>query len=475
MKNCQAIILAAGQGKRMKSAQPKVVHPLLGKAMILYVVDAVKKSGIPDIVVVVGHGNEAVEKILSASGVSIAYQPVRRGTGDAVNAGLKGIRKDRKETVVLCGDAPLIRGESIRKLVRLHRRKGSMVTLLTGIVEQPGGYGRIIRDPGGKIARIVEEKDASKEELRVNEVNSGSYVFSSEYLRSHIGSLRKDNVQEEYYLTDLVYSAFFKGLPVGGHVASDPDEIMGINSREELAVASGVVALRKAEVLMRKGVTIEDPYNVYISPDVSIGADSRVEPGVVIRGDTRIGRDVEIGTGSYIEESRVQSGTKIFPYCVISHARVGKNTQIGPFARLRPEAHIMENVHIGNFVEVKKSTLGEGSKANHLAYIGDTTIGKKVNVGAGTITCNYDGITKHRTVIGDGVFIGSDTQLVAPVKVGKGALVGAGTTVTDDVPPFALVLTRPPQKNIENWVIRKMPALVKKSGLADKKGKKKGG
>ncbi len=473
MKNCQTIILAAGEGKRMKSTKPKVVHPLLGKEMINYVVDSVLMAGSEEIVVVVGHGRKEVEECLEGRPVKIALQKSQLGTGDAVRAGLKCIKRDRKETIILCGDAPLIRGGSLKRLLRLHRREKAAVTLLTGIMENPKGYGRVIRDPGGAIARIVEEKDANREERSVNEVNSGSYVFTTKYLRENIQGLKTDNVQKEYYITDLVYKAFFEGMTVSGYAAKEPDEVMGINSRMDLAVASGILAIRKAEALMERGVTIEDPYNVFIGPDVQVGSDSVIEPGVIIKGNTRVGKRVRVGAGCNIEDSVIQNEVELRPYCVITNARVGTGATVGPFAHLRPEAELKRNVHVGNFVEIKKSVLGEGSKANHLSYIGDAKVGKKVNVGAGTITCNYDGIKKHETEIGDGAFIGSDTQLVAPVKVGKGALVGAGATITEDVPPFSLALSRVEQKNIENWVTRKMPALLEKSGLIFQAKKKK--
>ncbi len=476
MKKCQAVILAAGSGTRMKSALPKVAHEILGKAMVNYVVDEVKRAGAKEVVVVVGYGREIVEGKVAGRDVTYALQEKQLGTGDAVRAAIRDIKKSDKDVLVLCGDAPLMRADTLKKLVRLHRREKAAVTVLTGLLEDPSGYGRVIREPSGAIARIVEEKDASREERSINEINSGSYVFSRKFLLDNIESLVPENVQKEYYLTDLVYRAFFAGEKVSGYLVPDADEIVGINSREELAFAAGVLTLRVAESLMRGGVTIEDPYNSYVGPDVKVGADTVIEPGVVIRGATRIGKNVRLGTGAYIEGSDIREGAEILPYSVVIQAVVGKGARVGPFAHLRPESILMEGARIGNFVEVKKSRIGKGSKANHLAYVGDSTVGAQVNIGAGTITCNYDGIAKHETVIGDGVFVGSDTQFVAPVKIGRGAVIGAGATVTDDVPPFALALSRAKQQNIPNWVIRKKPELIRKAGLEiPKKQKKKRG
>jgi bifunctional UDP-N-acetylglucosamine pyrophosphorylase/glucosamine-1-phosphate N-acetyltransferase len=476
MKKCQAIILAAGSGTRMKSALPKVAHEILGKTMVNYVIDEVRRAGIEDIVLVTGYGRDIIERKIEKREVTLALQEKQLGTGDAVRAAINAVRKSKKDILVLCGDAPLIRAGTLKKLIRLHRREGATITVLTGVLEDPSGYGRVIREPSGAIARIVEEKDASREERTINEVNSGSYVFDTKFLLENIDALVPENVKREYYITDLVYRAFFAGEKVSGYLAHDSDEIVGINSREELAFASGVLTLRIAENLMKGGVTIEDPYNSYIGPDVKIGSDTVIEPGGIIKGATKIGKNVRVGAGAYIEESDIKQGAEILPYCVVVQAVVGKGARVGPFAHLRPESLLMEDARIGNFVEVKKSRIGKGSKANHLAYIGDSTVGTKVNIGAGTITCNYDGISKHETVIGDGVFVGSDTQFVAPVKIGRGAVIGAGATVTDDVPPFALALARAKQENIGNWVVRKKPELIHKAGLkVPKKGKGKRG
>lgn len=465
MKKCQAIILAAGSGTRMKSQFPKVAHEILGKPMVNYVIDEVKRAGIEEIILVTGYGNEIVEKLVGERKVTIARQEDQRGTGDAVRSALPFMSEGREDIFVLCGDAPLIRAETLKKLLKLHRKEDATITMVTGVFEDPTGYGRVIREPSGAIARIVEEKDASKEERTINEVNSGSYLFDTRFLEENIEALVPDNIQREYYLTDLVYNAFFNGKRVSGALVDDSDEIIGINSREELAVASGILSMRIAERLMKAGVTIEDPYNAYIGPDVKIGPDTVIEPGSIIRGKTKIGRNVRIAAGAYIEDSEIRQRAEIRPYSVVIQSIVGKGARVGPFAHLRPETVLMEDARIGNFVEVKKSVIGKGSKANHLAYVGDATVGTNANIGAGTITCNYDGIAKHNTVIGDGVFVGSDTQFVAPVTIGKGAIIGAGSTVTDNVPPFALALSRAKQENIINWVIRRKPELIEKAGL----------
>ncbi|RMG59134.1 MAG: UDP-N-acetylglucosamine diphosphorylase/glucosamine-1-phosphate N-acetyltransferase [Deltaproteobacteria bacterium] len=473
MKKTQAVILAAGLGKRMKSSLPKVIHTVLGKPLIRFVVDSVLQAGVEKVTVVVGHGGEKVREALEGYPVVFAVQEEQLGTGHAVASALDTLHLSSPETIVLCGDAPLISPVTLRKMVRRHRKEKAVVTLLTAYLEDPSGYGRVVRSPSGEVAKIVEEKDASPEEREVNEVNSGTYVFDTAYLMEGVKTLSRDNAQGEYYLTDLVYRAFSEEKRVVALVSDDPDEILGVNSRQDLAQVAGIVALRKAEELMEKGVTLEDPYGTYVAPDVKVGPDTVIEPGVVIKGKTRIGKGVFIGAGCYIEDSRIGDGATLRPYSVVTESVVGRGVRVGPFAHLRPGTELKEGVHIGNFVEVKNSRVGEGSKANHLTYIGDATVGKKVNVGAGTITCNYDGLKKHRTVIGDGAFIGSNTELVAPVSVGKGALVGAGTTVTEDVPPFSLALSRVRQKNIKSWVREKMPDLLRKSGLLkDDEGRK---
>jgi bifunctional UDP-N-acetylglucosamine pyrophosphorylase/glucosamine-1-phosphate N-acetyltransferase len=370
-----------------------------------------------------------------------------------------------KEVVVLCGDAPLILPRTLRTLLSTRRRRKAAASVLTGILPDPSGYGRVLRHPDGTVARIVEERDGGPEIRKIREVNSGTYVFDRKFLQRNLPRLTDVNVQREFYLTDLVVQALQEGKIVVPVVAANPDEVRGINSRRELAEATEILRRAKMDALLDSGVTVVAPDRTYIEPEVSVGADSLIEPGVVLIGKTRIGKGVRIQAGCVVENCRVDDGAHLKPYTVLTDSHVRRGAILGPFAHLRPEVDVGEDARIGNFVEMKKTRFGKGSKANHLAYIGDSFVGKKANIGAGTITCNYDGIAKHTTVVGDGVFVGSDTQIVAPVTIGKGALIGAGATITGDVPPYALALTRVEQKNITDWVIRRMPELLKKAGL----------
>jgi len=473
MAGAAAIVLAAGKGKRMRSALPKVAHPVGGRPMLWHVLQAARSAGIREIVVVLGHGRDALRETVDRFGAKVAVQEVQRGTGDAARIGLSEVSRGAREVVVLCGDAPMIRPSTVRSLLTARRSRKAAASVLTGILPDPSGYGRILRNPGGEVSRIVEERDGGAEIRKVREVNSGAYAFDRAFLARTLPRLSDVNIQREYYLTDLVVQALQEGRIVVPVPARDPDEVRGINSRKELAEATEILRRRKIEALLAAGVTLPAPDRVHVDPEVTVGTDSVIEPGSVLLGATRIGRGVRIQAGCVVEDSRVEDGAHLKPYCVLTASRVRKGAVLGPFAHLRPEADIGEDARIGNFVEVKKSRIGRGSKANHLAYIGDCTVGRKANIGAGTITCNYDGLAKHRTVIGDGVFVGSDTQFVAPVTIGKGALIGAGATITKDVPPFALALSRAEQKVIEGWVIRRMPDLPKKAGLRLPPGKRK--
>ncbi len=474
MKGISAIILAAGQGRRMKSALPKVAHLVLGKPLVWHVAHAARAAGIREMVFVLGYGRDKVLPVVEAFGGKVAIQESQFGTGDAARCGLAELSAGAKEVVVLCGDAPLIRPATIRALLAARRRRGAPASVLTGILGDPSGYGRIVRGEDGAVARIVEEKDANAALRKVREVNSGTYAFDRVFLERGLPRLSDVNAQREYYLTDLVLEALAEGTSVIPVVAADPDETRGVNSRSELAEATRILLGKKLDDLMASGVTLVDPRRTHIETEVSVGQDTVIDPGVTLLGATRVGRGVRIHTGCVVDGSVISDGVELKPYTVISKSMVRKGAILGPFSHLRPEADIGEGAHIGNFVEVKKSRIGKGSKANHLSYLGDAIVGKKVNVGAGTITCNYDGIHKHATVLGDGVFVGSDTMLVAPVTVGKGALIGAGSTITQNVPPYALALCRAEQKVIEGWVARKRPELLKKAGLsvpAAKKGK----
>ncbi|MDH3237675.1 MAG: bifunctional UDP-N-acetylglucosamine diphosphorylase/glucosamine-1-phosphate N-acetyltransferase GlmU [Deltaproteobacteria bacterium] len=465
MAGVSAIILAAGQGKRMKSLLPKVAHPVSGRPMLWHVARAARKAGIAEIAFVLGQGREKLAGTAEEFGGKVAIQETQLGTGDAARCGLSVLSSKAKEVVVLCGDAPLIHPRTIRALITTRRRRKAAASVLTGILSNPSGYGRVLRNPDGTIARIVEERDGGPEIRKIREVNSGTYVFDRKFLARNLPRLTDVNVQREFYLTDLVVQALQEGKIVVPVVAGNPDEVRGINSRKELAEAAEVLRRAKIDALLDSGVTVVAPDRTYIEAEVSVGADSMIEPGVVLLGKTRIGKGVRIQAGCVVENCRVDDGAHLKPYSVLTDSHVRKGAILGPFVHLRPESDIGEDARIGNFVEVKKSRIGKGSKANHLAYVGDAIVGKKANIGAGTITCNYDGIAKHTTVIGDGVFVGSDTQLVAPVAIGKGALIGAGATITKDVPPYALALSRVEQKNIADWVIRRMPELLKKAGL----------
>lgn len=465
MKRVSAIILAAGMGKRMKSSLPKVGHPMLGRPILWHVASAASKAGIAEIVFVLGHGREEMKKTVDEFGGKVAIQERQLGTGDAARIGLSAVSPGAGEIVILCGDAPLIRPGTLKALMAQRRRKKAAASVLTGILHSPSGYGRVVRTPEGDVARIVEERDADAFTRKIREVNSGTYAFDREFLSRNLPRLTDVNAQREFYLTDLVVQALEEGKVVAPVVAKDPDEVRGINSRRELADATAILLRAKIDALMASGVTFVDTKRAYVETEVSIGADSTIEPDVALLGATRIGRGVRIRFGCVIENCTIEDGALLLPYTVATGSRIRRGAAVGPFAHLRPEADIGEGARIGNFVEVKKSRFGKGSKANHLSYVGDAVVGKKVNIGAGTITCNYDGIAKHKTVIGDGVFVGSDTQFIAPVTIGKGALIGAGATITRDVPPYALALSRTEQKVLADWVARKKPELLKKAGL----------
>lgn len=458
MKNLAAVVLAAGKGTRMKSEKPKVLHIVAGKPMLFYPVNLLKNSGAGKIVLVVGFGSEAVVEAFRDYGLSFVTQEEQLGTGHAVSCALKELRGFDGDVLVLSGDVPLIKEETVKALLDLHRKgkAKTAISIVTTVEENPKGYGRIVRDAEGEITRIVEEKDCSPLQRKIQEVNTGIYLFSASFLNDNIKKLGKENAQGEYYLPDLVHLAVEQGLRVDSITIPDSTEVMGVNNRVELARAGEHMRGRINEALMVSGVTIIDPQSTYVDFGATVGVDTVIYPGVRLSGTTAIGKKCVIEEGSVITSSKVGDGSTIKSYSVIEDSEVGKENAVGPFARLRPGTVLADKVRIGNFVEVKKSTLGKGSKANHLTYLGDSVIGEGVNIGAGTITCNYDGTNKSVTKIEDGAFIGSDSQLVAPVTVGKGAYVGSGTTVTKDVPAGSLVITRSPEKVIEGWSARKL-------------------
>ncbi|KAB0665177.1 bifunctional UDP-N-acetylglucosamine diphosphorylase/glucosamine-1-phosphate N-acetyltransferase GlmU [Oryzomonas japonica] len=456
MDNVAAIILAAGKGTRMKSGLVKVLHPAAGRPMIDYPVTAARTAGATPVVLVVGHQAEAVqEHFRAAEDIRCVIQKEQLGTGHAVACTREALSGFDGTILILCGDTPLLRTETLEKLIEFHRAQRAAVTVLTATVNDPYGYGRIVRDDSGAVLRIVEQKDAAPEEQALREINSGIYCMDAAFLFENIGRIGSDNAQQEFYLTDLVAMAVRKGLTCLALCCDDAEEIMGVNDRSQLAEAGRILRRRTNRELMLSGVTIIDPDQTYIDDGVAIGADTIVHPNCQINGRTVIGSGCVIENGVTISNCRIAGNCHIKAGSVLEDSELHEAVAVGPMAHLRPGTLLHAHVKIGNFVETKKIIMGEGSKASHLTYLGDAEIGRDVNIGCGTITCNYDGVNKHRTVIGDQVFIGSDVQLVAPVTVGRNSLVAAGTTVTIDVPPDSLAISRVPQVNKEGWRLKK--------------------
>lgn len=451
MSDIHVVILAAGKGTRMKSSRPKVLHGVAGRPMIDYVLRAAATLSPKTTTLVVGHLKEMLRQGLKHhKQLQFAVQDPQLGTGHALLQTAPVLEREEGVVLLLSGDVPLLSRHTLAALLARHEESGAAATVLTALVEQPYGYGRIVRNRN-KVSRIVEERDASPAERKIKEINSGIFAFSLGPLFDALRGLATGNAQGEYYLTDLIAAFRRRKLGVEAMVLGDPNEIRGINSRSELAEASRIVRQKKNDELMAAGVTIEDPATTYIDDDVVVGADTVIHPGVHLEGNTKVGASCEIHSGVRIVNSVLDDRVTIQDFCVINGARLASGVTVGPFAHLRQESVLHESVHIGNFVELKKVVLGAGSKAGHLTYLGDAVVGEKVNVGAGTITCNYDGERKHQTVIEDGAFIGSDSQLVAPVTIGRGAYVGSGTTVREDVPPGALAVSAGKQRNIPDW------------------------
>jgi bifunctional UDP-N-acetylglucosamine pyrophosphorylase / glucosamine-1-phosphate N-acetyltransferase len=446
------VLLAAGQGTRMKSAHAKVLHPLGGRPLVQHVLRTVASLGAERTVVVVGHQADAVRAACEGFGVSCAHQAEQRGTGHATaiarDACLSGFAGD---VLILYGDVPLLRAETIGRLLEGHRSTQAGLSLLTTVLEDPTGYGRIVRDEAGTLSRIVEQKDASEDVRRIREVNPGIYCVRSEFLFPALDRLEPNNAQAELYLTDIVAQAVGAGIGVRTEPAP-PAEVEGINSRADLAALEASLRDRLVRKHLDAGVSFLDPVSVWIEDDVEIGPDTAIGPQVQLRGRTRIGRDCRIDGTAFLVDAELADRVHLRPNVVIAEARIESDAVIGPFAHLRPGTQLGSGVHIGNFVEVKKSTIGAGTKANHLAYLGDATIGRETNIGAGTITCNYDGFEKHPTLIGDRVQVGSDSQLVAPVKIGDDAYVATGTTVRHDVAPGALAFNPKGDQRRDGWV-----------------------
>jgi bifunctional UDP-N-acetylglucosamine pyrophosphorylase/glucosamine-1-phosphate N-acetyltransferase len=445
------VVLAAGKGTRMKSRRPKVLHPLAGLPLIGHAVRTAKSLAPASITLVLGHGAEAVQHALSSiDGLTFVTQEPQLGTGHALLQAEPVLAGRTGTVVLLSGDVPLLRAESVERLVAHHVSHGAAATVLTTRVDDPFGYGRIVRTDG-RIARIVEHRDATLDEQRIREVNSGIYAFDLPPLFDALRAVATGNSQGEYYLPDLVSIYRARGRAVETVALEDPTEVQGVNSQAELAALAAAVRRRLVEALMTSGVTCLDPATTYVDVDVRVAADTVLHPNVYLEGRTVIGAGCEIHAGTRVVDCTVEDGVVIRNHCVLQSSRISSGAVLGPFAHIRPDSDVGAGAHVGNFVELKKTTLGPGSKANHLAYLGDATVGSGVNVGAGTITCNYDGTHKHRTVIEDGAFIGSDSQLVAPVRVGRGAYVAAGSSITSDVPDGALGIARARQVNKDGW------------------------
>jgi len=450
------IVLAAGQGKRMRSDLSKVLHPLGGRALLAHALDTAHRLEPAVIHVVIGHGAERVRAAFASADVHWVIQEQRLGTGHAVAQVLPDV-PDSRIVLVMYGDVPLISPATLEKLLAI--AAAGDLAVLTAALEDPAGYGRILQDDSGNIRAIIEEKDATAGQRHIREINSGFLAAPAGRLRHWVQALDNDNAQGEFYLTDVVAFAVRDGVPVRGVHAADPREILGVNDRAQLAALERCFQQRQAQDCLRAGMTLIDPARFDLRGRLTAGQDVVIDVNAVLEGTIRLGNRVTLGPNVVMRDTTVGDDVTILANCVIEEAVIGDGARIGPFARIRPETVLASGSHVGNFVEIKKSQVGEGSKINHLSYIGDTSVGRHVNIGAGTITCNYDGASKHRTVIGDEVFIGSDTQLVAPVQVGDGATIGAGSTITRDVPAGELTLSRAPQQTRPGW---KRP--VKKRG-----------
>ena len=445
--NLAVVILAAGKGTRMKSDLPKVLHPIAGRPMVQHVVDAAGALDPDNTVLIYGHGGDAVRQAVTGSRLQWAEQAEQLGTGHAVAQALPHLEED--VVLVLYGDVPLIQPQTLRDFVA--RVDDQSLALMTLTLDDPSGYGRVIRDGDGKVRRVVEQKDASDDEKAVREINTGILACTRRFLNDSLPRLSNSNAQGEYYLTDLIAMAVDAGMEVVTEQPGHAWEVDGVNDRVQLARLERVYQRVRAEALMRAGVTLLDPDRLDIRGNLQCGQDVTLDINTVLEGDVVIGDRVTVGPNCLIRNARIGSGTHIEANSVVDGAVVGENCQVGPFARLRPGTELAAQAKVGNFVETKKAYVGEGSKVNHLTYIGDSRIGKGVNVGAGTITCNYDGVNKFQTVMKDGAFIGSNSSLVAPVTIGENATVGAGSVVTKDVPDQGLAVARGQQRNIQNW------------------------
>jgi bifunctional UDP-N-acetylglucosamine pyrophosphorylase / glucosamine-1-phosphate N-acetyltransferase len=449
MDNLRVLILAAGKSTRMKSKYAKVLHRAGGRTLIDHAVRNARAIS-PEIWVVVGHTADQVKA--SVSEVKFVEQKEQLGTGHAVLAARDGFSGYSGDLLVLSGDAPLVTGDTLEAFVKFHRAGGFRASVLTADVDNPSGYGRIVRKQGDQLNSIVEHRDANAEILKIHEINSGIYVFDAARLFDSLSKVGNQNAQREYYLTDVIGILVGQNEKVGAFKAKAGEEVLGINTRQELAVIDAILRRRKCEELMKDGVTIVDPASTYIDADVQIAPDTIIYPSVQIYGHTVIGEDVQIHSFSRISNSKIGARTTVLEGCIVVDTAIGDDVSVGPYAHLRMGTTLADKVKVGNFVEIKKSDLGSGTKSMHLAYLGDATIGKNVNIGAGVITCNYDGVNKHPTTIEDGAFVGTDSQLIAPVKIGKDAYVAAGSSITEDVPAESLAIARGRQTVKEGWV-----------------------
>ena len=443
-----AVILAAGQGTRMKSDLPKVLHQVLAKPMIQWVIDSVQAAEVDQIITVLGHKSEAVAEVVGGQ-TQVVYQREQLGTGHAVMQAAEQLADEAGCVLVVCGDTPLLTAETLRALLTKHQTEQNAVTVLTAKASDPYGYGRMIREQE-RIVAIVEEKDATEAQKAITEINAGTYCFDQRFLLDALKHLKTDNAQGEYYLTDVIKMAVEQGLTVGGYILRDFTESLGVNNRVQLAQAEKIMRQRKLQELMLNGVTIIDPEHTYVDMDVQVGQDTILAPGVMLEGQTRVGCRCRIGANTRLTDAIVGDETTV-QNSIIWESTVGSRCQIGPFAYIRPGSVLADEVKVGDFVELKKAQVASGSKIPHLSYVGDAAIGARVNIGCGTITCNYDGKNKHQTIIEDDAFIGSNTNLVAPVTIHAGATIGAGSTICKDIPANSLGLTRPELKIKENW------------------------
>ena len=444
-----SVILAAGMGTRMKSKMPKVLHKVCGKPLSKWVIDASEAAGADKVCAVVGHKAETVKEVLGDV-CEFALQAEQKGTGHAVMQAIDVIKNSKGEVVILNGDTPLITAETINKAIEYHKNNGNQATVITAILDDATGYGRIVRDNDGSVLKIVEQKDESEEEKKINEVNSGMYVFDAQSLVYALDKITPNNAQGEYYLTDTLEILLSAGKKIGGYAISDNDEIRGINDRVQLNEAEKIMQKRINEYHMRNGVTMRNPESVYIEDGVEIGNDTEICQNVTIKSGTKIGSDCVIGSGSMLDRAVIHDGVDVLS-SVILESEVDEGTHVGPFAYIRPNCHVGKEVKVGDFVELKNSNIDDGTKISHLTYIGDSDVGKRVNFGCGTVTCNYDGKKKYRTTIGDDCFVGCNTNFVSPINVGDGVYIAAGSTITEDIPENSLSIARARQVNKEGW------------------------